>query len=266
MEAPQRKTSLTQLPHQSTPEHQEYELKQRQLSELESKLVELELEHLNLTAELRTLEERYLRIVGTRYAELDQIEAQIAALEAAIHPADQEFKKKASQARTRAEESSDAANKSLEKADPKERTQPSDDLKKLYREVAKRLHPDFASTDEERARRTILMAEANRAYQEGDEAALRRLLENAIDTPDEIVGEGIAFDLVRLIRKIAQVQKRVAEVEQLIDKLKQSPAYTLKLSIEAETQQGRDLLEEMCLDVEEQILQARCRLSALKMK
>jgi len=49
---------------------------------------------------------------------------------------------------------------------------PSENLKKLYREVAKRVHPDLATEESERQRRHELMAEANRAYAEGDEARL----------------------------------------------------------------------------------------------
>lgn len=255
---------MSQAFDQPTPELQEYELKQRQLTQLETQLVDLELEHLNLAAELRELEEKYLRIVGTRYAELDQIEAEIAAREAILHPANEQIRQQAQQARARAEKTSQATGKSVEIVPSKERNKPSEDLKRLYREVAKRIHPDLAGTDEERARRTSLMAEANQAYEQGDEAALRRLLENAINTPEEVVGEGIAFDLVRLIRKISQAQKRIAEIQELIEGLKQSPMYSFKLRVEAEAQQGRDLLEEMHLDLDEQILQARRRLAELK--
>ena len=257
---------MSQAFNQLTPEQQEYELKKSQLSQLETKLVDLELEHLNLAADLRDLEGKYLRIVGTRYAELDRIEAQIAALEAILHPIDEQIRQQAQQARAKAEKTSQATGKSVEIVQAKERTQPSDDLKKLYREVAKRVHPDLAATDEERERRTSLMAAANRAYEESDEAALRRLLENAINTPEEVIGEGIAFDLIRVIRKISQVQKRIAEIQELIEETKASSTYSLKLRIETEAQQGRDLLEAMRLDVDEQILQARRQLAELKRK
>ena len=255
---------MSQAFNPPTPELQEYELKQRQLSQLETQLVDLELEHLNLGAELKALEEKYLRIVGTRYAELDQLEAQIAALQATLHPTNEEIRHQAQEARAKAAKTSQAAGYAVEIVPSKERMQPSEDLKKLYREVAKRIHPDLAATDEERVRRTTLMAEANTAYEAGDEALLHRLLENAINTPEEVIGEGIAFDLIRLIRKISQVQKRIAEIQELLKVLKQSSTYDLKLRIENEAQNGRHLLEEMRLDVGEQILQARRRLTELK--
>ena len=49
-------------------------------------------------------------------------------------------------------------------------------LKKLYREIAKRIHPDLATDEKDRARRHKLMAEANRAYEDGDEARIVQLL------------------------------------------------------------------------------------------
>lgn len=52
----------------------------------------------------------------------------------------------------------------------------SDAVRKLFRDVAKMIHPDVAG-DEERDRRHALMVEANRAYALGDEAQLRAILD-----------------------------------------------------------------------------------------
>ena len=47
-------------------------------------LAQRELDLLTLQAELNEFESLYLRLVGVKYAELDEIEARIAAAEAAI--------------------------------------------------------------------------------------------------------------------------------------------------------------------------------------
>ena len=52
----------------------------------------------------------------------------------------------------------------------------SESLKKLYREVAKAIHPDLTTDEKERVRREKLMAEANLAYGEGNEAKLQSIL------------------------------------------------------------------------------------------
>jgi len=54
-----------------TPEERELERKKSQLVELETELGQRELDLATLQAELRVFESTYLRIVGSRYAELD---------------------------------------------------------------------------------------------------------------------------------------------------------------------------------------------------
>ena len=110
------------------------------------------------------------------------------------------------------------------------------------------------------------MSQVNQAYERGDDAELRRLLEMINNTPEEIVGEGIAFDLIRAIRKISRLQIRMTEVAKSIEQLKCEAAYLLKLRVETEAKRGHDLLEEMRLDVEEQILQAKLKLLFLLKK
>ncbi|HEY3285263.1 MAG TPA: hypothetical protein VGN26_23575 [Armatimonadota bacterium] len=60
-----------------------------------------------------------------------------------------------------------------------ERSRPKDaggKLQELYREAARKFHPDHAANDADRKRRTHLMAEANRAYESGDLEGLKALL------------------------------------------------------------------------------------------
>jgi hypothetical protein len=53
---------------------------------------------------------------------------------------------------------------------------PTEELKSLYHEAAKRVHPDRSASDSDRSVREGLMIEANLAYEAGDEEALRRIL------------------------------------------------------------------------------------------
>jgi hypothetical protein len=68
----------TDITRRKTPEVLELEKKHAELAILEAELAQRELELATLQAELRAFEGQYLRIVGSRYAELDEIEAQIA--------------------------------------------------------------------------------------------------------------------------------------------------------------------------------------------
>jgi len=241
--------------HRLTPEEQELENKRAELALLETELTERELDLATLRAELAGFEARYIRIVGVLYAELDQIEAEIAEAQARLRPRDQTAQKEAAQARAQAEESAQTA-KAIQEPRPK----PTESLKKLFREVAKRIHPDLATNDEDRARREKLMAAANRAYEEGDEAKLRAILEEWESSPESVEGEGVGPELVRAIRKMAQIEKRLSAIETEIERLRASDLYQLKAKVDEAENEGRDLLAEMASQVEGQIAAARRRL------
>jgi len=245
-----------------TPEEKELEKKLSELATLESELAESELELATLRAELQALERRYLRVVGVRFAELDEIEAKIAEALADQAPGDTYTRDQAAGARARAQESAQAAGTVREPSE-REKFKPSENLKDLYREVAKRIHPDLATDEEERKRRTQLMSEANKAYEEGDEERLRAILREWESSPEAVPGDSEGARLVRTIRKIAQVEERLRIIKTEITALKESDLYELKTKVEEAVKQGRDLFAEMAAQLDQQIEDAHRRLSEI---
>ena len=71
-----------------SPEERELDLKRNELAKLEADLVEQELQLSTLQAELAAFRDEYLRVVGRRYAELDDLKARIAEVKAARRPSD----------------------------------------------------------------------------------------------------------------------------------------------------------------------------------
>src|SRR5262249_4354554 len=128
---------------------------------------------------------------------------------------------------------------------------PSDVLKRLYREIAKRIHPDLATNESERAKRNQLMAEANRAYENGDEARLPAILDEWETSPDAITGDSVGAELVRTIRKIHQVQARLARLQIDIAALTRSELAVLKVRADSERTRGSDLLAQMAAQLDE---------------
>ena len=57
------------------------------------------------------------------------------------------------------------------------------------------------------------MAEVNLAYENGDEAKLGSILADWESSRDTVEGEGVGTELIRVIRKIAQIQRRLTEIE-----------------------------------------------------
>ena len=242
-----------------TPEELELQRKQAELASLEAELIQRELDLATLRAELADFESRYLRTVGVLYAELDEIEAQIAEAAARRMPSDSKAQEQATRARAQAQESSATA-RAIAEPKPK----PTENLKKLFREVAKRIHPDLATNDADRARREKLMAEVNLAYENGDEAKLRSILADWESSPDTVEGKGVGAELIRVIRKIAQIQKRLTNIDAEIQQLSTSDLYQLKAKADEAEKQGRDLLEEMAAQVEQRIEAAKERVASVE--
>jgi hypothetical protein len=106
------------------------------------------------------------------------------------------------------------------------------------------------------------MADANLAYENGDETKLRSILADWETSPDTVEGEGVGAELIRVIRKIAQIQGRFTEIEAESQQLCASDLYQLREKANEAEKQGRDLLKEMASQVQYQIAGAKKRLAA----
>ena len=241
------------------PEDQELAQKREELAILQAELTDRELSLANLRAELAAFEGRYLREVGVLYAELDDWQARIAELQAKRDDSES-ARERAAQAREQARATHEAAHGEASKAPD---FQPSADLKALFREVAKRIHPDFAKDTEDEQRRTRAMAQANEAYSRGDTEALQRILDEYRDSSDSVPGEGIGAELIRIIRQISQAKKRLAAIEKELTELQQSEIALLRQDVETAQQQGRDLLAELAEATRAKIAAAQKEIEAL---
>lgn len=249
----------TELTRRQTPEERELESKRAHLAALETTLTQRELDLATLKAELQTFEARYLREVGTLYAELDGVEAEIAEILARMKPKDHNAQEHAARARTQAHDSAQAAG-AAQKVFQQQKFSASDSLKKLYRDVAKSIHPDLATEDADRARRQHFMAEANEAYTEGNEAKLQAILRDWDSSPEAVKGEGIAAELIRVIRKIAQVEERLRTIETEMAELKESDLHQMKVRVEEAEGSGQELLTELVSHIKQQIAEAKKQL------
>ncbi|MEV8532199.1 hypothetical protein [Streptomyces sp. NPDC051211] len=60
---------------------------------------------------------------------------------------------------------------------PPERVRPSEEARRLYRELVRQAHPDLAQDEAERERRDAFLVRVNAAYARGEEGLLRELAE-----------------------------------------------------------------------------------------
>jgi hypothetical protein len=241
-----------------SPEEEELTKKREELALLQAELADRELYLTNLRVEISAFERRYLRQVGALYAELDEWNAKIAEL-VAEDERTEEARSAATQARTQAAESHSAVQG--EAAEASDFT-PSAKLKSLYREVAKRVHPDLATDEADRRNREKFMKEANRAYEQGDVDEMRKILDEYESSPETVTGAGVAADLVRVIRQIKQIRSRLAQIELEIASLVDSDIAQLKAKVDAAKGEGSELLTEMAADVRRRIDVVRRRFEA----
>ena len=245
----------TEIILQQTPDAAALPEKREQLAAVRNKLAERESELAQIRAQLTTFEGRYLRQVGILYAELDELEARIAEREVALYDSDS-ARQRAEETRRQAQETHDAA---FGEAREAEEFDPPPSLKTLFREVAKRIHPDFARDDAEQKHFTLLMASANQAYKRGDTETLQRLLDDHLEINASIVGEDDVAELLRITRQIRHAERDIAILDAERHTLLAGEIAQLFLDAEAAGREHRDLLTELASSLREQIADAKRR-------
>jgi hypothetical protein len=144
--------------------------------------------------------------------------------------------------------------------DPERRAVVSEDAKRLFRQLARLIHPDLAGDPQERERRTNLMVAANDAYEQGDVAALERLLEDWQASPEAVTGSGAAADLERTLRRIAQAEAGMRHIDEELAELEASAMGWLRRRVDKAAREGWDLLAHMVRELDRQIGEAQLEL------
>lgn len=261
-----------------TPEGEHLANQERLLRELTEELATEEAAFATMTAAFSRFRISYLTRFAPLYAELDRLLADAARLAAdrlestAPDTAGgktrlRKAKVQAEAAEARAATSASAANEAG--AAPESLATaagPTAGLKALYREVAKAVHPDLATDEVEKARRTHLMSAASAAYAAGDESTLRRILDDEAVRPESIIGSDVGSRLVRVLRQVAQVRSRLGTLEQLRRELEIDPMWELFQSVYPRMTLGVDPLEETERKLRMQIRSARAQLAALRLR
>jgi len=144
--------------------------------------------------------------------------------------------------------------------EPERRPVIGDDAKRLFRQLARLIHPDLAGDPEERERRTNLMVAANDAYEQGDVAALERMLADWHASPEAVTGSGAAAELERTLRRIAQAEASMRTIDEELTELEASAMGWLRRRVEKAAREGWDLLAHMVRELDRQIGEAQLEL------
>jgi hypothetical protein len=237
------------VPSGSRPEKIE-DLRAR-LTGLESMLGERSADAAQAQADLAAFRIRYRAEVGLLHDELDRLELELAEAELG------EVSKRV------AEAGGPEPPPAAARPEPQPRFT-SDAVRKLFRDVAKAIHPDLARDEVTRDRRHSLMIEANRAYAMGDEEQLRAILQAWDRSPEAVQGTDADAMRLRLERRIAQIEEQLEGLSGALAAVKESALWKLKVMVDDEAAKGQDLIKDMVRRLKRDIVVATNRLDALR--
>jgi hypothetical protein len=221
------------------------------LTELEARLREREAELEAVRVSLAAFRVRYRQDVGMLHDELDELEralaeAELGEIEKRIHEAE-----------------SDSTEASAVPPPDTTARFTSDPVRKLFRDVAKAIHPDLAEDHQTRERRHALMVQANRAYALGDEELLRSILDAWKRSPESVRGSDPEAIRLRLSRRVAQIEEELLARAGELAELQESPLWKLKTMVDEASAKGKDLVDDMVRRLQRDIMITRNRLDAI---
>lgn len=221
------------------------------VAELEIRLGERRNEVAGVKSNLGAFEIDYRKRVGTLHEQLERLELAIAEAELG------EISKRLEDA------GGSTPPPSAARPEPAPRFT-SDAVRKLFRDVAKAIHPDLASDEAARDRRHTLMVEANQAYALGDEGRLRFILDAWERSPDAVQGSDPEAMRLRLVRRITQIEEQLETIAASLAALNDSPLGKLKTMVDEAAVAGKDLVRDMIGRLKRDILVATNRLDAIR--
>jgi hypothetical protein len=239
------------------PEEQELSRLEAEQAELEEQVISAELELETAKMETARFHYRYHQTVGRLYAEVDTLDARIARIRAGLSPADDVLQAEAEAAERKARESAEEAGLVEVQPAPPVITP---ELKQAWRQAAKLMHPDRATTDHERERRTVLMAQVNGAYEAGDQKAIEKLIVEFGQDPEAITGEDMGARIIKTIRRNAQLRRRLNEVTQELEAIKQTEIYKLWKTVTETELLGGDPLGDLARALMQEISERKIQL------
>lgn len=254
-----------------------------EIAERERFAAGLHTEIAELEKELRAFQARYDRVITPLKTRLDALKAAIAELEAErlrdqrgsvsptrsswtpppdYVPVEEQYRRvwevpRQAAAKADADASAPPVGEGEARALHRE-----EQIKRLYRALARRFHPDLAADDADRARRTAIMIHINEVYAERDLGALLTLAEQ----PDAIQPDlPLALLTLRgLQQQSVELEARIVDLQRRRDDLFYGEMMKLKLDDKLAGMRGRDLLREMAGRLNEEYYERMAYLDRLR--
>lgn len=238
-------------------------------AKLAEQVISAELELETAKTETAQFQRRYYEMVGRFYAQLDELDAQIANAQAGLSPDDVAAQVHAQAAQEQARKSAEEAG--LIEAQPPPPLVITPQLKQAFRRAAMMMHPDRATTEPERLRRHGLMIKLNLAYERGDQQAIEKLVlefiqdpgMQEVEDPELIADQGVELRVLKTVRRTGQLRRRMDEIQEELQEKKQSDIYKLKITIERAELRGGNPLGDLAEQLIQELSERRIRLEEI---
>ena len=226
-----------------------------ELTQIHNELIEAEAELTDRLAEVNAFEFEFEARVGHLYDTLETLEAEIQRYNEHIQTL--RSKQIFGQAHVPVDAQYQRAWQAPPDSAPTPPPQPLDpaseaEIKRLYRQLARRFHPDLAVDEADRRRRTEKMTVINDAYAARSLVELVALAEEPdsfIDTGRSQAGQTEA-QLVQVLKtELSRCERRLHQIKKELRNLRYRPSVELSIEVKLARQQGRDLLADMASDV-----------------
>jgi hypothetical protein len=142
---------------------------------------------------------------------------------------------------------------------PESGSEAAGELRRIYRALAKRCHPDFARDDDDRARRQERMLQINDAFRRCDLEALRALRHEVEADDPGFAGRPLAERLAWALAEIERLDGRLAALRAEWLDLRRSDVHRLWKRHEA----GEPIFDDLRDDLEAQLATQADRLDAI---
>jgi hypothetical protein len=264
---------LVRLP---TPEEQAYAAALAELEIRHQRATDLQVELETLKLDLSRFEAEYHARVGYLFVELDRVRLacdewgrRIARLRANLRSNLAELEDDIAEAfaKRRADiHAEEAESRRYQSTFAEEQTRPTlapdeaAELKRLYRDLARRFHPDLARSDDERQRCAEQMLRINTAYRDRDLSALKDIA--AATEPDSpaFARQTVAKRLAWVHAELARLDGVIAGLRQAIERVHTSDTYQLWQRAQADA----GLFDRLATGMTRELDAARAQLAYLK--
>jgi len=138
------------------------------------------------------------------------------------------------------------------------------EIKQLYRQLARRFHPDLATGETDRVSRTEKMAALNNAYAARNLTELMALAQEADYVQSFATGQTEAQMVKALEGELERCRRRLKEIRLELQALKGQPSVRLSLDVKLARRRGEDLLGQMATDLSQKIARKTVERDILK--